>query len=222
LYDESFANWSFALDGTSMSSVSSLTLRAALRDPVLRESLIVTLLALIASAGLVLLACWAWVLRVSLLRDRALRVDRLVVCGHLLVAGRPSCVYRRRLARAAALAVADPRLRVLLAGGGEPSEAAVGRDWLIAEHGIDPERIDLEELSTDTFENLRHAREMLPPRTRLGVITSRFHLARVMVYARHLGLDGASLREAAFLCWFICGRTWARAAGRRPLLDRID
>lgn len=221
-----------------MSTVSNLTLRHALADPALRESLLVSALMLIASAGLAFLGFWAWVLRQALRRNARPAVDWLVVCGHVLEAGRPSAVYRKRLHRAARLAVDDEDLRLLLAGGGQPSEAAVGRDWLLAEYGIDAGRIHLEEISTDTFANLRHARGLLPPGARVGIVTSRFHMARVMAYARQLGLDavpvpaesrwrftpgniGASLREAAFLCWFACGRAWARLARRGPLLERL-
>ncbi|MDZ7789085.1 MAG: YdcF family protein [Xanthomonadales bacterium] len=221
-----------------MSTVSNLSLRGALADSPLRESLLVTLLMLLVSGGLVFLASWGWVLYRAVRSDDRASVDWLIVCGHVLDAGRPSAAYRQRLRRAARLVAERPETRLLLAGGGEPSEAAVGRDWLVAECGLDAARVELEEISTDTFENLRHARGLLPPGARLGIVTSRFHLARVTVYARQLGLDAvpvaaearwrpgggnlvASLREAAFLCWFVCGRFWARLAGRRRLLERI-
>lgn len=221
-----------------MSTVSSLTLRHALADPALRESLLVSAILLLASGGLAFLATWAWVLARALTRVRPRAVDWLIVCGHVLEAGQPSAVYRVRLRRAAALVADDSGIRILLAGGGRPSEAAAGRQWLIAECGIAADRMELEEISTDTFENLRHARGLLPTHARVGIVTSRFHLARVMVYSRQLGLDavpvpaearwrptpanlGASLREAAFLCWFFCGRLWARLARRRRLLERI-
>jgi uncharacterized SAM-binding protein YcdF (DUF218 family) len=226
------------LPAPPMSTVSNLTLRDALADPALRESLVVSAILLVASGGLTFLATWAWVLTRALTRRRARSVDRLIVCGHVLKAGRPSAVYRARLRRAADLAAHDSGIRILLAGGGRPSEAAAGRHWLVTEYGIATGRMDLEEVSTDTFENLRHARGLLPPDARVGIVTSRFHLARVMVYARQLGLDavpvpaearwrptpanlGASVREAAFLCWFFCGRLWARLARRRQLLERI-
>ncbi len=220
-----------------MHTVSSLSLRDALADPPLRESLLASVLMLFASGGLVLLASWVWVLHRAVRSDDRASVDWLIVCGHVLEAGRPSALYRQRLRRAARLAAELPEARLLLAGGGDPSEAAVGRGWLVAECGLDVARVELEEASTDTFENLRHARGLLPPGARLGIVTSRFHLARVTVYARQLGLDAvpvaaesrwrsggnlvASLREAAFLCWFVCGRFWARLAGRRRLLERI-
>jgi len=223
---------------TRMSTVSNLTLRRALADPVLRESLLVSALVLVASVGLAFLASWGRVLHRARCRTAAPAFDWLVVCGHALQAGQPSSVYRQRLRRAARLAADDTDIGLLLAGGGRPSEAAVGRDWLVAEHDLEPARIHLEEISTDTFENLRHARGLLPTGARLGIVTSRFHMARVLAYARQLGLDavpvpaearwrlsaaniGAGLREAAFLYWFACGRAWARLARRERLLERI-
>lgn len=221
-----------------MKTASNLTLRTALRDPALRESLLVSALILLASGGLTLVVTWLWVLRRAIAPGRSTDVDWLIVCGHVLEDYRPSGVYRQRLRRAARLAEENPDLRLLLAGGGDPSEAAVGRDWLLAETAVGAARIELEEISTDTFANLRHARGLLPDEARLGLVTSRFHLARVLAYARQLGLDAlpvpaepswrptvgnllASLREAAFLYWFVCGRFWARVARRERLLERL-
>lgn len=221
-----------------MHTVSSLTLRDALADPALRESLIVSALMMVLSLGLTYLISWLYVLRTATLQAEGPRVDRLLVCGHALRDGRPSPVYRQRLSRAAALASGADGPDLLLAGGGDPPEAAVGRDWLLAQTNIEADRIGLEAASTDTFENLRHARELLPPGTRLGLVTSRFHLARVLVYARQLGFEAtpvpaeerwhwragnlaATLREAGFLCWFVCGRFWARIARRQRLLERL-
>lgn len=222
-----------------MSTLSRLTLRGALADSALRETLLVSALAILASGGLIYVVTWLWVLGGALARTRRPEVDWLIVCGYLLESsGRPSPIYRLRLACAAALAEQRPGLRLLLTGGGRPSEAAAGRQWLMQIHGLEPERIQLEEVSTDTFENLRHARTLLPPQAPTGIVTSRFHLARAMCYARHLGLQAlpvpaearwrptignlaASVREAAFLCWFVCGRSWARLARRRCLTERI-
>lgn len=221
-----------------MNSASTLTLRGALSDPALRESLLASLVMLLASLGLTFVASWLWVLRQAARRDRSPAVDWLLVCGHVLEHGRPSAIFRQRLRRAAGIAAERPETIIVLCGGGVPSEASAGRAWLLAGYAIEPGRIRLEEASRDTFANLRHARDMLPAGVRVGVVTSRFHLARVLVYARQLGLDAlavpaesrwrftpgntaASLREAAFLCWFVCGRLWARLARRRRLLERI-
>jgi uncharacterized SAM-binding protein YcdF (DUF218 family) len=221
-----------------MSTLSDLTLRQALADSALRESLLATVAMLLLSGGLTLVLTWLWVMRQALRSPEAAEVDWLVVCGYVLEAGRPSPVFTTRLRRAAQLAGERPEAGLMIAGGGEPSEAAVGRDWLVSRAGLSPERIVLEEASMDTFENLRHARELLPSGARLGLVTSRFHLARVLAYAGQLDLRAVplpaeprwhstaanwtgSFREAVFLCWFFSGRFWARLARRRRLLERI-
>lgn len=221
-----------------MNTASELTLRGALADPALRESLLVSALMLLLSGGLTYLLSWAWVLRCAVSNPSLPRLDCLLVCGYALHQGAPSPVFVQRLQRAARLAEPDPGLSVIIAGGGAPSEAAVGRDWLLANSTIPAERIRLESASLDTFENLREARGMLVDGQRVGLVSSRFHLARVLAYAKQLGLDAVpvpaerrwrsssaslstTLREAALLCWFLCGRFWARLARRRRLLARI-
>src|SRR5699024_1708234 len=114
-----------------MSTVSTLTLRRALADPGFRASLVITALALLATGGLVLVVTWLRALATARARACPGELDWLVVCGHLLEAsGQPSPIYRARLARGAALAEQNPQLCLLLAGGGRPSEAAAGRQWL--------------------------------------------------------------------------------------------
>lgn len=207
-------------------------------DKALVESFVVSLVVLVLSLGSSFLLAWIWVL-VFAVRTRAGVVsDILLVCGHQLVDGRPSPDYVARLDRAAALASEHSALRLMLLGGGQPSEAAVGRDWLIADGRVAADRIVLEEDSIDSFENLRHARELLNPTAPVHLLSSRYHLGRLRVFAGQLGLEvvlhpaehrwvasaanlSASLREAAFLAWFVSGRAWARLAGRRHLLERI-
>ncbi|NBB93692.1 MAG: YdcF family protein [Gammaproteobacteria bacterium] len=221
-----------------MNTASELTLRGALADPALRESLLVSALLLLLSGGLTYALSWMWVLRRAIETPPLADLDAVLVCGHVLRDGRPSVVFLQRLQRAARLAERFPRLPIIVAGGGAPSEASVGRDWLLDHGVIDADRIRLETTSLDTFENLRHTRSMLAGGERIGLVSSRFHLARVLAYARQLGLAAvavpaesrwhptranlaASLREAALLCWFLSGRFWARLARRRRLLARI-
>lgn len=207
-------------------------------DSALVESFIACVVVLILSLGSSFLLAWFWVLAFAVRTRSGSVSDTLLVCGHQLVDGRPSPDYIARLDRAAALATEHPELRLMLLGGGLPSEAAVGRDWLIADGRVGAERIALEEDSIDSFENLRHARELLNPTGSVHLLSSRYHLGRLRVFAGQLGLEvvlhpaehrwvfsaanlSASLREAAFLAWFVSGRAWARLAGRRHLLERI-
>lgn len=221
-----------------MSTISSLSLRAALADRGLREALAASALVVAFSGGVVLALVWVWVLITAMRAKRQAAVDWLIVPGYVLDNGQPAAIYCQRLGHAADLAERDSDLQLLLTGGGQPSEARAGRSWLIRHRGLSPERVLLEEASTDTFENLRQARDMLPAAAQMGIVSSRFHLARVRLFARQLGLAAtvlaaeprfeptpanlaATLREAVFLCWFLCGLLWARLARRRHLLVRL-
>ena len=208
------------------------------RDPALLETFVASLVGLVLTLGMSFALAWGWVLYFAVRARPGHPRGVLLVCGHQLIAGRPSPDYVLRLQRAAALAATRRGLRIMLLGGGRPSEAAAGRDWLIADGRVGVDRISLEEESTDSLENLRHARELLAPSAPVPVLSNRYHLGRLRVFAAQLGLAvvllpaedrwafsranlAASLRDAAYLCWFVTGRAWARLAGRRHLLERI-
>ncbi len=214
------------------------TLKRIIADRAVLESLVVSLLVLLLSGGLALLLAWLWVLRWALTPNLAPSAGALLLCGHRLQAGRPSADYQHRLRRAAALMADAPQLRLILLGGGTPSEAAAGRDWLLAHTTLAAARIELEQDSTDSLENLRNARDLLAPDEPLYLISSRYHLGRLRLFAAQLGLAttlipaeprfrigwrnlALSLQEAGYVGWFVCGRGWARLARRERLLDRI-
>lgn len=222
-----------ALSGSALRSF-----RDVVRDSALRESLIVGLIVTLASAGLTVLLAWLWVVRHALVQNGCPPVDWLVICGHSLDGTQPSAEYRLRLARAELLAAQQPQMQLLLTGGGTPPEAIVGRDWLVQRRRVASSRLTLEKTSRDTFENLHQVRAMLPARVNLAILSSRFHLGRLRLYASQLGLQATlvpaesawyptprnlavSLREAAFVCWFVTGRLWARLARRERLLSRM-
>ena len=221
---------------------SSKRTRSLLHDRDVVESLLVALATCLLSLGTAYLLCLLRVLWVGL---RTRPADRplacVLVCGHRLEAGFPSRDYRCRLEESARLLRRWPSTRVLLLGGGSPSEAGIGRRWLTQVHGIPGGRIETEEESTDTLENLRRARDLAGHGCEthpLGLLSSRFHLARLAAMSDSLGIraklvpaggwmtgllarPGAVLGEAGFLCWFASGRIWARFMGRRRMLDRI-
>lgn len=212
--------------------------RRILSDRAILESLLVSLLILVFTAGLSLLLSWLWVLRWALSRVPRPGPGVLLVCGHQLDQGQPSADYRVRLVRAAEWMAAEPGLRLVLLGGGVPSEAAAGRDWLLANSGLESGRIELEEESLDSLENLHNARAMLVPSASVYLLSSRYHLGRLRIFAGQLRLQarlvpaeasfrpswrnlGLSLLEAGYVGWFVCGRFWARLARRESLLERI-
>lgn len=80
--------------------------------------------------------------------------------------------------------------KVIVSGGtgiDEPiSEGFVMKRYLM-KYGISEDRILIEGLSTNTFENLRNTREILDGVNEILIITSDFHLFRSMILAKRIG-----------------------------------
>jgi len=195
---------------------------------------------LVLTGGLSLVCSWLWVWRWTLMRSSVPETSPgvVLVCGHRLLDNRPSHDYEQRLGRAAWLLQSRPHLRLILLGGGEPSEARAGRDWLKVNSTINAALIELEEDSVDSLENLRHARELLQTGEQVILLSSRYHLGRLKLLSRQLGLNaglvaaeanfrpgwrnlGMMAIEAVYVCWFVSGRFWAQLARREHLLELI-
>jgi len=102
----------------------------------------------------------------------------------------------------------------------------------------------LEQMSIDSLENLRHARELLRDSAdaelpAVSLVTSRYHLARCMYLARRLGFDASPigaeerlplnrryvlrmLMEAGYLMWIDTGMRWAALIGNHRMAARIS
>ncbi|MDT8449390.1 MAG: YdcF family protein [Wenzhouxiangellaceae bacterium] len=215
------------------------TINNLIRDPVLVETLIVSFLLVVISCGLIWLLAWIWVLRHALIKNRTVRTGTLLVCGHRLQDQQPTADYVARLSHAAQLVGSVPNLRLILLGGGAPSEAAAGRRWLLANTTVPDVAIELEPQSANSFENLRHARELYTPAEPVYLLSSRYHLGRLRVLARELGMPVSllaaepsflvnarnlwrTIAEASYLCWFVCGLSWARLGRRKAMLRRLE
>lgn len=82
-------------------------------------------------------------------------------------------------------------------GPDEPmSEAQSMRDYLIGTHGIDPERIVMEDRSTTTRENMRFSRDVIERHAgrdvselSVGFSTTNYHVFRGYVCAHNAGMD---------------------------------
>jgi vancomycin permeability regulator SanA len=220
-----------------------------LRDRDVQHAALVTVLALVLSAGLVWLGYLIHVCRVAM-RSPLAPPRRMValVFGRRLERDAPGHDYQQRLRRALSLTEQRQTDHLLLLGGcsgGQCSEAAAGRAWL-QQHGLaGGVRVELEQDSVDSLENLRHARRLLlaeagdaglPP---VALVTSRYHLARCLLLARRLGFDGLPvaaepalprqrrylgllLLEASYLMWIDLGLRWAQLIGHRRMAARIS
>ena len=217
-----------------------------LRDPDVLHAAAIAALVLLLSGGLVWLGYVVHVLRIAV-RSPLLPPRRmtLLVFGRRLEDDAPGTDYRWRLQRALDLVRRQYASHVLLLGGrsgGQVSEAAVGHDWLRQQGLGDEVPVELEQDSTDSLENLRHARRLLqaggavPP---VALVTSRYHLARCLALARRLGFEGVPVAaessmpwrvhylgrivlEASYLMWIDIGVRWARLIGNTRMAARIS
>ena len=201
--------------------------------------------ACLLSLGIVYLV---YVVRVMRIAARAPCVpatrDCVLLFGKHAPGGRLDADFAARVDRVAALWRTRPPQRIVLLGGGapgQPTEAATARAALIAAGLPADAPFLLEETSRDTLQNLRHARELLAAEGRSGrvvLVSSRYHLARCLQFARQLGFDAEpcaaepALRlsppllwrlagEAGYVCWADLGTRWARWIGHRRMLSRV-
>ena len=205
-----------------------------------------TVLVLLLSAGLVWLGYLVHVCRIAA-RSPLGPPRRMVVLvfGRRLLHDAPGPDYQQRLARALSLVEQGHADHLLLLGGRsgvQQSEAAAGEQWL-RQHGLRGDvRLELEQDSVDSLENLRHARQLLLADARLppvALVTSRYHLARCRMLARRLGFDslpiaaeatlplrpgylGRLLIEAGYLMWIDIGMRWAVLTGNTRMTAWIS
>ena len=109
-------------------------------------------------------------------------LDYLIVLGAHVNGTRLSRALRFRVEKAEEYLRENPRTLAVLSGGRgvdeKISEAKAMADYLLA-HGIERERLLLEERSVSTAENLRFSLELLPDRKqKIGIVTNNFHIFR--------------------------------------------
>ncbi len=126
--------------------------------------------------------------------DQARPVDAIVVLGTTQYNGRPSPTLRARLDRAL-LAYEDGNAPLVVTTGGKQegdqfTEAEAGRDYL-AERGVPESAILMETGGSDSWQSMRAVAAILEQRSldRVLLVSDGFHLFRLKLMARDLGLD---------------------------------
>ncbi len=125
------------------------------------------------------------------------KVDYIIVLGAKVNGTIPSLSLQNRIDEAAGFLVEHEKTIVIVSGGQgtdeDISEAKVMQRGLIA-HGIDEERIILEDKSTSTYENIIFSKALIPSDLDKGLlVTNDYHLYRAMLIARQEGLDVSGL-----------------------------
>ena len=155
----------------------------------------------------------------------------IVVLGRLLLNGRVSADFSRRLEKAKDIWEMAMFRRILILGGkciaDRKTEAEEGRRYLL-QRGVPGKSIFVEEASHNTLDNLQGAKLRLVGwgAKRPLLISNRYHLPRCHYIANGIGLkhdlmpaeDRLTLdiniafnllKEAFFLLWFRVGQLWA-------------
>lgn len=201
-------------------------------------------LVILLSGGLTLVLLLLYVLKQAIFCTTNSAHERLLlVFGKQLQNNLPDQEYQARLLRACTLLNSDPHRHVLILGGqtgnASISESQAGRDFLVLQ-GIAQGRIQLEDRSRNTLENIKEAIKLMDlSNTSVTLISNRYHLARIATMARGFGLQvhccaaenffhlspmiGLRLIiEAAYLHWYFTGKYWAQLTNNQRMLDRIS
>ncbi|MBR1482377.1 MAG: YdcF family protein [Ruminococcus sp.] len=108
----------------------------------------------------------------------------------------PSVILRGRIRAAEAYLADHPDASAVLSGGqgyDEPEAEAVCMRRVMAEDGVDTDRLYIEDRSKNTAENFRFTREVMEAnglREDIAVTTDGFHMLRAMLIVRQQGIQG--------------------------------
>ncbi|RXI98683.1 YdcF family protein [Anaerobacillus alkaliphilus] len=139
-------------------------------------------------------------------------VDHVMVLGAKLNGDVMSLSLYYRMLTALTYLQENDGAKVIVSGGqgeGEWISEAEAMARYLVEQGIAQERIILEDVSTNTFENFTFSREILGEEVKeIVVVTNDFHLFRSTIIAKRLGFEPYPL--AAETPWVVKGKLWTR------------
>ena len=120
------------------------------------------------------------------------QADNAVVLGLALENGRPTSDLLARLNIAQAYLGEYPEAHLILTGGNADEsgrmEAAVMRD-LLADRGVEDERMILEDQAESTKDNFRNAAQIIDPTESVVLISSNYHMDRAVQTAERAGFS---------------------------------
>lgn len=127
-------------------------------------------------------------------RRKRIQPEAIIVLGAGLIRGKVPPLLAGRLERGLQAQRDDGGRPTIIASGGqgvdEPfPEGVAMREYLIGQ-GADPDRVVAETESSNTWENLRFSRRLLPePESPVLVVTSSYHVFRTALLTRSLGMQ---------------------------------
>lgn len=119
-------------------------------------------------------------------------LDYIIVLGAQIKEKGPSAALKFRLDEAYDYLVENENTICIVSGGqgaNEPCTEAQGMYEYLVKKGISPERILLEDKSTDTSENIAFSMNLLDKdHDSVGIVTNNFHVFRGVHLAKHMGI----------------------------------
>ena len=146
--------------------------------------------------------------------------DFLIVLGcGLRKDGTPTNLLRGRLDRALAFAARQKeetgKEPIFVTSGGQGADEVISESAsmkrYLTEHGVPEERIIEEDRSTDTFENMKNAKEKIravDPKAKIAFSTTNYHVFRAGLFARRVKMRAVGM--GAETKWYF----WPNAAVR--------
>lgn len=122
-------------------------------------------------------------------------LDYIIVLGAQMKPAGPSAVLKFRLDAAYDYLTANEDTLCIVSGGqgrNEPCSEAEGMYRYLSERGISPERIIVEDQSTDTAENIAYSIALMEGEGKgmsVGIVTNNFHVFRGVHLAKGAGLE---------------------------------
>lgn len=128
--------------------------------------------------------------------DPGEKVEYVVVLGAKVNADGPSVSLWDRINAAADYLDANPEVIAIVSGGQGTDEPITEAECMyreLVELGIDPHRIWIEEEATSTWENMHFSLDLIEEKTgvrptKLGVLSSEYHLFRASLFAKACGI----------------------------------
>lgn len=118
-------------------------------------------------------------------------LDVIIILGAQVRGTKITNSLKRRLDKGAEYLKQNPQTRVIVSGGqgkGEAvTEASAMAQYLLT-HGIEKERVLLEEQSKNTYENLKYSALLTDSMDdRIGIVSNNFHIYRSLMLGRQIG-----------------------------------
>lgn len=159
--------------------------------------IITVILTAVVALGVTIVTVTGIVMADSVAGDMEAECDYVVVLGAKVNGTSPSRTLRERIDAAAEYLNAHPDAIAVVSGGQGADEGISEAECMfngLTERGIAPDRIRMEDKATSTWENLNFSLDLIEAETgvrptKIGLVSSEFHLFRAALLAKECGVE---------------------------------